>query len=276
MPVQHDGVVLTNVKNLDQLDDCVRRGGYNMVKVITGWGVDSGGWNEANRRQVLAMVPNVVVRTVTGDPSYQNKGRANLEIDPNQAVAEIRPWYALRQDILIELGNEPNDRPYTTNDIYVWAYTVGAAIARCRQEFPNAKIITPAVLLDGPNAEQFLRIGAESLRKAHFVAMHAYEWVGFSDAKLYPSRLGTYEMGVKWYSELFPHTPWYLSEYGIHDPKLSSGVKGARYAKFIHKDIDKRFVGACVYHLSMNGQIQPEYHMYPAGDITYHTAKYAP
>lgn len=274
MPVRYRGVVVTNVKNIKQLDDCVRRGGYNLVKVVTGWGVDEGGWNERNRRDLLKMVPSVIVRSVTGDPSFQNRGRANLCVDPNQLVAEIRPWYSLRKDIFIELGNEPNDREFSDHDIHVWAYTVRAAISRCRNEFPEARIIAPAVLLDGPRAERFLRIGQSALRMADFVAMHAYEWMGFKDQRLYPNRLQTYEQGLVWYRELFGDREWFLTEYGIHDPELSSVVKGERYAKFLRDDIDAQFVGAAYYHVCVKGDIQPEYSIYPAGDVGFHRTTY--
>ncbi|NTV65972.1 MAG: hypothetical protein HGA65_20895, partial [Oscillochloris sp.] len=69
MAARQRGVVLTYVDKLDTLEDCLRLGGYDTVKVVTGWGLASG-WNPEARKRVLNMVPNVIVRTVSGDPSY--------------------------------------------------------------------------------------------------------------------------------------------------------------------------------------------------------------
>ena len=39
MSIRQHGIILTYAENLDQLDDCMRRGSYDTVKVVTGWGL---------------------------------------------------------------------------------------------------------------------------------------------------------------------------------------------------------------------------------------------
>jgi hypothetical protein len=266
------GVVLTNVQTIDQLDGCVRRGGYNAVKVITGWGVDVGGWNRANIHAVCTMVPNVVVRTVTGDPSYRKTGEFDF-VDPNRTFAEITPWYSQRPDIIIELGNEPTEMVDTSDDqIHRWAYTLNATIDRCRLVFPLAKLIAPAVRIDAPSAERFLRIGQKVMARCEYIGMHAYEHYGFAP-NTYPAYTGIYDKAVKWYSELFPQNQWYLTEYGINDPGTSAVAKGTRYGA-IWNFLDRRIAGALYYHLAVNGKIDPQYNIYPKGDKAVHDARY--
>ena len=87
-------------------------GGYDTVKVVTGWGLPNG-WNAETRTRLLTMVPNVIVRTVSGDPSYArpinplnepNKVGAGADYweydfpDPNRVVQEIADWYAFKPD----------------------------------------------------------------------------------------------------------------------------------------------------------------------------------
>src|SRR5262245_32965686 len=109
MASRQNGVILTYVDNLAQLEDCVRRGQYDTVKVVTGWGLASG-WTDEARARVLSMVPNVIVRTVSGDNNFP---------DANEIEREIVPWYTLKPSIMIELGNEPNNSPKYQNDDFI-------------------------------------------------------------------------------------------------------------------------------------------------------------
>src|SRR4051812_20130974 len=104
MTMRQHGVVVTHVYNLGQLADCLNRGGYDTIKVVTGWGMDAG-WNTENMRQLLHMAPNVIVRTVAGDPSYDHHNPDFQLPDANRVRSELAPWYAIRPDIMFEIGN---------------------------------------------------------------------------------------------------------------------------------------------------------------------------
>jgi hypothetical protein len=265
------GVVLTNVKTLDQLDDCVRRGGYDTVKVVSEWGVD-GGWNRVNKATVLKMVPNVIVRTVTGDPSINLQGRKDFHyVDPNRLRAEISDWYSIRQDITIELGNEPNVIKMSITEIYEWVYNLKRSIDVARNYFPQARLIAPAMMLDRPDAEDFLRLGQKTMSLCDSIGFHCYEYFGWEPGLA--AYTNTYREGVRLYSKYFLDKPWYITEFGINDKKTPPEQKGARYADFM-RWLHPNVIGAVYYHLNIDKTIQPEYHIYPGGDLAFHNRRY--
>ena len=267
--MQH-GIVLTSVKDVDQLDDCVRRGGYNTVKVVTAWGVKDGGWNDQNMRRVLAMTPNVIVRTATGDPSFLDE-EGFYFIDPNRTVAEITPWYNRNPNIIIELGNEPNIRPQIQTQIYRWVFNLKETINRVRMTFPLAKIIAPAVMIDKPDAEIYLDLAKDQMKRCDYIGGHLYEHFGWFGT--YPASTGQYTTLLRLYLNYFIDTPWYITELGINDPKTPAAEKGKRYAEFV-KRADKKIKGVVYYHLETQGEVNKNYQIYPAGDAGFHRELY--
>ncbi len=271
---RENGVVLTFVNNLDQLQDCVHRGRYDTVKVITGWGVEDGGWSHDNKVRVLNMVPHVIVRTVVGDPSTGTPGD-NEFLYPDKVEQEIAPWYTIKQDITIELGNEPNIKQ--TDDDFFWKYRyfLAQAVARCREKFPKARLISPAPIIGpGHNAQRFWEINRDAMNDCDFIGIHAYEYYGFH-ATHQLAATNQMKEAMETCKQFFNHKPWYITEYGINDSKqVSVEEKGKRYASMIHYNlchpqIPGNVKGAVYYHIGMKGDLHPEYHIYPAGDDAY-------
>ncbi|GAB4444519.1 MAG: hypothetical protein OHK0015_45970 [Chloroflexi bacterium OHK40] len=292
MAHRQKGVVLTYVDSLDTLEDCVRIGGYDAVKVVTGWGLPTG-WNDDSRRRVLELVPHVIVRTVSGDPSYGRpidplsggplpgaKG-PNARywdydfLNPDRVEEEITPWYRLKPTIMIELGNEPNVFNQDDDFIWIWAYHLEQTIARCRKAFPQATLISPGFMADARgNMRRFYEIAHKQIAMCDYVGVHFYEYYAFTPDKA-PATKGELRDVVLLHQQFFPDMPWYITEYGIHNTdQTPRAEKGARYARLIHggegwPPLPANIAGAVYYHLQMKGDIHPEYHIYPEGDQSY-------
>lgn len=286
------GVVLTYVESLDTLEDCVQLGGYDVVKVVSGWGLPQG-WNDDTRRRVVAMVPNLIVRTVSGDPSYARpvdplskkhmpgaRG-ANAQyweydfLNPDRVVAEIAPWYALKPDLMIELGNEPNVFNQDDEFIWRWAYFLEETIKRCRASFPQATLISPGFMMDAAGKMQrFYEIAQRQIAMCDYVGVHFYEYYAFKPDQG-PATKGELRDAVALHQQFFPDMAWYITEYGIHNTdQVPRGEKGARYARLVHSGegwpaLPLNVAGAVYYHLQTRGDIHPEYHIYPDGDRAY-------
>lgn len=280
MSIRQHGITLTYVDNLDQLDDCMRRGGYDTVKVITGWGLPQA-WTRADRERILKY-PNVIVRTVAGDPSAENPpgsltpGRHSTP-DPNQIQAEIADWYSIRSNIMIELGNEPNAYPGDNDYMYPWCWALKESVKHCRKVFPDAKLIAPGLMLQPgnpacPRPETFLMVAhdqEDAMRKCDYIGIHIYDHSAFQ-----PASKGELALAVGLYSHFFGDMPWFITEYGINEPTLDPATKGQRYAGLVHLNestprLPKNVVGAVYYHLSTKGDNQPQYNIYPRGDDAY-------
>jgi hypothetical protein len=272
MARQH-GVVLTYVEHLDQLQDCVRRGGYDTVKIVTGWGVDSkgGGWSPANMQRVLQMTPHIIIRTVAGDPSAGGGGINDFP-DPDVVEREIRPWYAIRPDIMIEIGNEPNAR-WNSDDkfIWKWRYFIDAAIERCRKVFPLATLMVGGLMYGKNQPERFLEILQEPMAKCDCIAIHAYEFYAFAPGA--PAYTRQLQEALTLCERFFPGRDIYLTEYGINDRTITSNAeRGQRYASLLHTEqyLPTTVRGATYYHLALQGDADMQaYQIYPQGDEGY-------
>ncbi|WP_437801242.1 twin-arginine translocation signal domain-containing protein [Sorangium sp. So ce693] len=268
------GLTLTEA-TIGHLKDAIRRGGYQMLKVVTGWGLlDRSIYDPATISELCSLTPITLVRTKTGD---------RYHVDPNEVEAEIAPWYAAKEkkrDLIIELGNEPN----TVNDSdgtgafwagqsrawkesYIWEnrYYLAEAIARCRRRFPQAKIVTcslaPRVNLD---IEWFLQIYAQGtdspLHNADYVAVHAYNgtrdgvdesWYRCQDLPLVHGLYGRYA----------PTKSWIMTEVGLHTDETRAR-KGERMAGFMHYGESSLVLpwnvwGFCYFHLKLDGNGNP-------------------
>jgi hypothetical protein len=279
---QH-GVVVTHVDKLSQLADSIRHGQYDTIKVVTGWGL-KGGWTSEARRELLNMAPHVIVRTVAGDPSV-NPAHPSFDKFPihHRVVDEVRPWYAIRPDIMIEIGNEPNipNISHDSNEDFIWEYKffLSEAIERCRNEFPLAKLISPGLLIDPSNPfklERFMRfneIRQEVFRRCHFIGVHFYEHIGFAK-KHQPPATEQLAHAIRITQQFYGDMRWYVTEYGINDDMISTREKGQRYAgmAFFGESSPKlpdNVAGLTYYHLNMQGDIDPRYHIFPDGDIAF-------
>jgi hypothetical protein len=272
MKRQH-GVVLTYVEHLDQLEDCVRRGGYDAIKVVTGWGVE-GGWTPENKARVLNMVPNVIVRTVAGDPSSSRPEDDVINDFPHPEMVEreIAEWYHIKPSIYIEIGNEPNINDPDDAFIWQWRYYLSASIEHCRRKFPRAKLISGGLIMR--NARRFCEIAHDVMRDCDYIGVHAYEYYGFH-ASQQIAATNDLQQAVALHTEFFADKLWYLTEYGINDVSVvTMQEKGYRYAGMIHfneshPQLPANVRGAVYYHLGVKGDLHPEYHIYPQGDESY-------
>jgi hypothetical protein len=277
MARQH-GIILTYVRSFDQLEDAIRRGGYDTLKVVTGWGIDgsAGGWSQANMQRALKLVSHVIVRTVAGDPSASPPGSGKTDfLDPDTVEREIAPWYALRHDIMIELGNEPNAR-WDGDERYIWKwrYFLEQAIQRCRKVFPEASIMPGGLMFGKNNPRRWFEILREPYADCDMIAIHAYEFYSFAaGAPAYTNQL---REALDLCREFCPDQDLYLTEYGINDRStITNEQRGARYAAMLHFDeadpvLPANLKGAVYYHLALEGDHDMQaYHLYPHGDDGY-------
>lgn len=271
-PRQH-GVVLTYVPTLDELQDCMTRGGYDTIKVVTGWGVE-GGWTQENMQRLVGMAPNIIVRTVTGDPSAGGHDPNNRFPDPARVEQELAPWYALRQDLLFEIGNEPNIDDIPSDD-FIWGYRfqLDASLARARNLFPQGRFISPGLIIGpGKRFERFNEIARDVFRKFDLIGLHVYEFFSFSRAQ----QLATTDqlrIALAVAQRLYPDMPWYITEYGINDVKqVSNAEKGQRYCAMTYygasdPPLPRNLRGLVYYHLATKNDLHQAYQIYPDGDM---------
>jgi hypothetical protein len=231
------------------------------------------------------MVPNVIVRTTAGDPSYGQPGGSRTpgpeaHPDPNRIQEEIAEWYSIKPSIYIELGNEPN--VYNPDDDFIWAYRwhLGMAIERCRQVFPQAKLIAPGLILERKIQDRdhdpghFLDIAHDVMDDCDYIGVHIYEHYGFRAAQQ-PASTNQLREALRIYPAHFGDKPWYITEYGINDTRdVPTAEKGRRYAGIIHFNestppLPQNLVGAVYYHLNLKGDFHTQYHIYPDGDAAY-------
>ena len=274
MPTRQHGVVVTFINTLDELRDCVSRGGYDAVKVVSGWGI-SGGWSNARRAELAALVPNLIVRTVTGDPSAGGHDPANRIPDPDRTEQELAPWYATRPDLLFEIGNEPNidDHP---SDEFITEYCAGLArcIERARARFPQAQLIAPGLIV-GPakGFERFNELGHAIFRRCDLIGLHAYEFFGFNHEG--PASTNQLQTALAVARQYYADMPWYLTEYGINDTNQTTReTKGERYAGMTYfgesgPQLPRNVRGMVYYHLAMANDLDQAYQIYPAGDVAF-------
>lgn len=257
------GLILTNASSVDQLDAAVAMSRATALKVVTGWGLD-GGWSNAARARVARLAPNLIVRTVAGDPSYAN-GAQSLPL-AERIIDEVAPWYYLsgRTPALhIELGNEPNIDPATPDEaIWLYRWHLARAIAACRARLPHAKLIAPALLLDGADQHRqsrWLAICGDVFAQCDAVGVHVYEHDAFAAAERRHGTTGQVAEAARLYAR-FPRR--IVTEYGINDPATPIATRARRCAAFARANA-LRADGYLLYHLCADGAVGSNYHLTP-------------
>lgn len=234
------GIILTNSKSFDALDDLIQTAGFDTLKIVTAWGMPD--WNQTRTRgQVAAVAPNLVVRTATGDPASGN-GFCPI---PETVEAEVAPWYELKRRIWIEIGNEPNIAAKTDREWWEWCWYVARCAERCRKAFPKAQLIAPAFVVDRPNVERALDI-IEAAHPFDFydcIAIHAYEHFAFQGTR--PAQTNQLNLAIAYVASRFPNKPLYLTEYGINDAKTTQAKRGEAYASIY---LPKQVIGRTIFH----------------------------
>lgn len=257
------GPVLTNVQSVRHLREYLKAGRFNAVKVIDGWGIDSG-WTNESRRAVFEAVPAelIVVRGVTGDHSYHD-GRYWLP-DPDQAEQEAQRWVAIKPDVLYEIGNEPDTAGY--DEATIWKYRAGldATITRLRTRFPRIRLVAPSPRIGRPEIctfpwgkqpgwERWARVLADVARRCDYISLHLYGWTQIiGDGK------GEYAAAKKLYDELYGNEPVLVTELGINHPPMPKREKMRLYREFAAK-MPAHWKAAYFYHLNAKNDIHPEY-----------------
>ena len=115
------------------------------------------------------------------------------------------------------------------------------------------------------------------MSQCDFIGVHIYEHFGFRAAQQQrpPFTTGHLQEALRIYPPHFGAKPWYITEYGINDTsEVPMHEKGRRYAGLVHMNestpaLPGNVVGAVYYHLDTKGNNQPQYHIYPQGDVAY-------
>lgn len=264
------GVVLTGA-SIPELKDCVQRGRYNTIKVVTAWGLYEG-WNPKTRRQVCEIAANTIVLTEVGN---------GVEKDafpyPNVVLEQIRPWYEIKPNIIIEIGNEPNGNVWgrnrrTDDFIKTWRDYFQQAVEVCRRNFPQAKLISSGIAslgIPSRDIRRWFNIAGDVMKQCDYIGFHIYvntDW--------YNQNTGFPEI-ISLMKEYFSDKPWALTEFAIEDGKINPAVKGERYADFIHfgksnPQLPKNVKIATYFHLQTDRKSSlRNYLIYPSGDDAY-------
>lgn len=233
-PVALHGCILTYSQTLDTLEDALIAGHYSALKFVATWGLPAS-WDLPTIARACAMSAETVIRTEAGDPSSGHDYP-----HPEEVTAQIAPWYDVRRhNLWIEIGNEPNSGSL---DPHAYAYYLDLAITACRSQFPKAKLIAPALLLDRGNPSQWLDICDDVFRRCDAVGVHIYAY-----KDLAADDTGQRKTAEQLYSR-FGSMPRALTEYGINDPPTVDSVKGQRYAAYV-RSLPAPYVLATFYHV---------------------------
>lgn len=232
------GVVLTHTSNLTGLLDTIHANQLGVLKVVTGWGLNRA-WTDPDRR-LAARAPMLIVRTVAGD---------GKTLDPNKAVAELQPWYTIRPDLVVEIGNEPNAPGAgvaTDKEIWEYRYNLLAAIRRIRVEMPRARIIGPAMVADA-SLHRWLAILGDTTPLVDYIGLHAYEWYQFTPPGT--QQLETALHAAQQLCRMHGHRPLFFTELGINDIHQTPTVLKLQRYRALSSTLPGNVAGACYYHI---------------------------
>jgi hypothetical protein len=231
------GFILTNASNIESVFATATKYRVDTLKVVTAWGLP---WDkEYNRIKVARKFANLIVRTHAGDPA-SGKPYPHYE----DVIAEIDPWYTIRRDIVIQIGNEPNakGRDGKYNDPYGYVYHLKMSILEIKRRFPLAKIISTP-LQQGLNEEAWITALFPATMQCEYTGVHAYEHETFVNSKRLQYVAANYPR------LLYP--PIVLCELGINSP-----VAG-RINEY--RQIAQKYSGALWYHQNDAMDIDPQY-----------------
>lgn len=234
------GIVLTDCASVGSLLSAVRANNIPLLKVVSGWGA---AWDDVSRAEVCQAMPEVIVRTVSGDGTRgPPAGQSVIFLDPETVVNELQPWYACCEALSFELGNEPNG--YDSSDEAAWTfrYWFLETVITVRSAMPAARIIAPG-LIEARQSEWWA-ICQDAFDLADSIGFHAY---AFHDA----DDTGQLGRALSDLAVFFPNKPWMLTEYGINDQATSAETKATRYAA-LHAKLPSQVASVCWYHYCEN------------------------
>jgi hypothetical protein len=233
------GIVLTSCASIGGLLNAIRSNKLPLLKVVTGWGAH---WDESSRREVCRTMPELIVRTVSGDGTRgPPEGQSAIWCDPGAVLEEVQPWYDARASIQVELGNEPNG--YDASDDAAWnfRYWFLETVATVRAVFPAARIVAPGLIED--RQSEWWAICQDAFEQADAIGVHAYAYHDFTNGDT-----GQIQRALSQLATFFPAKSWILTECGINDPGTSPETKATRYAA-LHAKLPSQVSAACWYHL---------------------------
>ena len=260
-PVIPYGPVLTSARSLNDIMLQQRRGNFELIKVVTSWGIPNG-WTPDAIDQVMRTFKHVIVRTSAGDPSSQSSNPLPVYDD---VIRELIAWINAMHDgvtVWFEIGNEPNIRH---DQAYYWLYRYHLldTILKLRKRYPTMVFIAPGISVD-PLHLQFGKDYTTILhdvcgvQAGHFQyqAIHAYEvnsWVTLQTQQL--------QIAMGLYSK---ETPFVLSEFGLNSLTMSMQAKEDELRSLCNTRISERIFAASYYHLAMlaHDAEQKRYHIY--------------
>lgn len=235
------GVVLTHTNSLSGLLDTMHANQLGVIKVITGWGIGRA-WTDPDRR-LAARASMLLVRTEAGD---------GKTLDANRAVNQLLPWYTIRPDLIVEIGNEPNapNAPgagvATDQEIWEYRYNLLAAIRRIRTEMPRARIIGPAMVADA-TMNRWLAILGDTTPLVDYIGLHAYEWYQFEPAGT--RQLTTALDAAAQLCRMYGHKPLFFTELGINDMKETPVITKLQRYRALSGTLPGNVAGVCYYHI---------------------------
>jgi hypothetical protein len=245
------GIILTNNQgDFLAFRKAVRKYSYDTVKVVTEWGTGKA-WDTITRAQILALTPYTIVRTVTGDPSYRNSWNGKRDYvypDTKRAIAEIAPWYAIKPDILIEIGNEPN----INNSVNPWNYRyyLQDTLTELRKVFPLAKFISTGLIQNSYELEWYQVLGKEQtpvLPQFDYIGVHLYE-----DTQLFINELDVTPKTQKTINLARQFGPLFITEMGINKASNDRRLRDYTALTALYPGV--------VYHYNSALDIDPQYH----------------
>lgn len=261
------GSILTFDESVYDYIATYRQHNFSAAKVVTGWGLPHS-WQDHERAALLQAVPRLIVRSTAGDPSNYNTAWFP---HPDLVVEEFRPWVALRPDIWLEVGNEP-DVVWDNSDalqgavgrewlVWEYRYWLEQAEIALRRAFPRAKLIAPSPRVNHHHDwRRWIDVSADVLARFDTLSAHIYGW---HQLPLAPGQdTGQFAAIKAVYDELFPFRSVAVTELGIHDVYQTPQQKLAAYRKFA-RSLPENWRWALVYHHNRRRDIHPEYSVLP-------------
>lgn len=228
------GFILTNAKDYKEVKAYADKFGVDTIKIVPTWGIP---WDkDYNRIRILRGFKNVIVRTPNGDPL---SGKPYLHWE--EVVAYIKPFYRYRRDIIIQLGNEPNNGFI---DPYGYAYHYQLTIDACKREFPLAKLISAPLQQRNKN-DIWNTALFECTMQCDYTGIHLYEDFTFIGSVREQETINQYPL------DLYP--PLFICEAGINVPKLTRINE--------YRLLETRYGNAVWYHMVADKKIDGQYHL---------------
>jgi hypothetical protein len=203
----------------------------------------------------------VIVRTLSGDPSYQGEGGDWLP-RPEKVLEEIAPWVTLRKDLWVELGNEPDVVGFHNTDL-IWEYCWYAkeAVKAIKLTFPKVRIISPAVRLGEQGWQQWMEKLHSTTYFCDTVGLHVY-----GAERIVRDPLDQLARGLWWAGKYFPKKTIAITELGVHNGMPDPMHKLELYRKFA-RSAPTMVTWSMFYHLVEDCAIQGEYNI-PEGVVS--------